>query len=133
MSTNRTPGERTSERKSAAKDTLDDKRGRVVRAIRAVPVGKVSSYGAVARAAGWAGAARQVVQILRQVPGLPWHRVLGAGGAVRLTGESGAEQRFRLRMEGVAFRGARVDMKRHEFKFPKGKSVPILTSQERRR
>src|SRR5208283_3362016 len=126
MSTNRTPGERTSERKSAAKDTLDDKRGRVVRAIRALPAGKVSSYGAVARAAGWAGAARQVA-------GLPWHRVLGAGGAVRLTGESGAEQRFRLRMEGVAFRGARVDMKRHEFKFPKGKSVPILTSEERRR
>jgi methylated-DNA-protein-cysteine methyltransferase related protein len=112
---------RTSGKKSAAKDALDDKRGRVVRVIRSLPAGKVSSYGAVARAAGWAGAARQVVQTLRQVPGLPWHRVVGAGGAIKLTGESGAEQRFRLRMEGVAFRGARVDMKRHEFRFPKGK------------
>ena len=90
-----------------------------MRAIRAVPNGKVSTYGAVARAAGWTGAARQVVRILRQVDGLPWHRILGSGGAIKLPGESGEEQRFRLRMEGVAFRGARVDMKRHEFKFQK--------------
>ncbi len=90
-----------------------------MRAIRAVPNGKVSTYGAVARAAGWTGAARQVVRILRQVDGLPWHRILGSGGAIKRPGESGEEQRFRLRMEGVAFRGARVDMKRHEFKFQK--------------
>jgi methylated-DNA-protein-cysteine methyltransferase-like protein len=98
---------------------LDKKRACVVRAIRAVPNGKVSTYGAVARAAGWTGAARQVVRILRQVDGLPWHRILGSGGAIKRPGESGEEQRFRLRMEGVAFRGARVDMKRHEFKFQK--------------
>ncbi|MFZ0563087.1 MAG: MGMT family protein, partial [Terriglobales bacterium] len=79
----------------------------------------VSSYGAIARAAGWPGAARQVVRILRQVPGLPWHRVLGSGGAIKLSGEHAAEQRFRLRMEGVTFRGARVDMKQHEFQFSK--------------
>ncbi len=92
-------------------------RTRVVRCIRCLPPGKVSSYGALAAAAGWPGAARQVVRILREVPGLPWHRVVGAGGAIKLQGESGAEQRFRLRLEGVAFRGSRVDMKRHEFRF----------------
>jgi len=95
---------------------------RIARAIRSLPYAKVSTYGAVARAAGSPGAARQVVRVLRQVPGLPWHRVLGSGGAIKLPGESGAEQRFRLRMEGVAFRGARVDMKRHEFRFPSGKT-----------
>jgi len=105
--------------KDARADSLEKKKARVVRTIQALPAGKVSSYGAVARAAGWRGAARQVVQILRQVPGLPWHRVVGAGGAIKLPGESGAEQRFRLRMEKVEFRGARVDMKRHEFKFAK--------------
>jgi methylated-DNA-protein-cysteine methyltransferase-like protein len=109
--------------RSPAKAPPDDKRARVVRAIRSLPSGKVSTYGAVARAAGWSGAARQVVQILRQVPGLPWHRVLGSGGAIKLTGESGEEQRFRLRMEGVAFRGARVDMRRHEFQFAKSKPM----------
>jgi methylated-DNA-protein-cysteine methyltransferase-like protein len=82
-----------------------------------LPKGKVSSYGAIASAAGWPGAARQVVRLLRQSAGLPWHRVVGAGGAIKLPGESGAEQRFRLRMEGVTFRGARVDMKLHEHKF----------------
>ena len=101
----------------SAKSAAEDKRARVVRCIRALPKGKVSSYGAIARAAGWAGAARQVVRILREVPGLPWHRVVGSGGAIKLCGENGAEQKFRLRMEGVVFRGARVDMKRHEFRF----------------
>jgi alkylated DNA nucleotide flippase Atl1 len=47
--------------------------------------------------------------------------VVGAGGAIKLRGENGAEQKFRLRMEGVTFRGARVDMKRHEFRFPSSK------------
>jgi methylated-DNA-protein-cysteine methyltransferase-like protein len=104
-------------RTKSAQAGSEDKRARVVRCIRALPAGTVSSYGALAKAAGWPGAARQVVRILQQVPGLPWHRVVGSGGAIKLCGENGAEQRFRLRMEGVAFRGARVDMKRHEFRF----------------
>jgi methylated-DNA-protein-cysteine methyltransferase-like protein len=79
----------------------------------------VSSYGAIAHAAGWPGAARQVVRILREAQGLPWHRVVGSGGAIKLGGENGAEQRFRLRLEGVSFRGARVDMKKHDYKFGK--------------
>ncbi|MGD0792940.1 MAG: MGMT family protein [Terriglobales bacterium] len=101
----------------------DDKRARVVRCIRALPAGTVSSYGALAKAAGWPGAARQVVRILQQVQGLPWHRVVGSGGAIKLCGENAAEQKIRLRMEGVTFRGARVDMKRHEFQFQKLKGV----------
>ena len=103
--------------KTSADEALAERRARVVRMIRSLPSGSVSSYGAIARAAGWPGAARQVVRILRQVPGLPWHRVVGSGGAIKLGGENAAEQRFRLRMEGVTFRGARVDMKRHEFQF----------------
>jgi methylated-DNA-protein-cysteine methyltransferase-like protein len=98
---------------------LGDKQVRVLRCIRSLPSGKVSSYGAIARAAGWPGAARQVVRILRQAQGLPWHRVVGSGGAIKLRGENAAEQTFRLRMEGVTFRGARVDMAKHEYKFPK--------------
>src|SRR5215470_7523997 len=90
------------------------KQQRIVQSIRALPRGKVSSYGAIARAAGWPGAARQVVRVLNQVPGLPWHRVVGSGGAIKLPGEQGAEQRFRLTMEGVTLRGARVDMTKHE-------------------
>ncbi len=92
-------------------------RVRIESAIRRIPRGKVSTYGAVARAAGFAGAARQVVGILRSSVGLPWHRVLGAGGEIKLRGDSGLEQRFRLEAEGVTFRGKKVNMKEHEFRF----------------
>jgi methylated-DNA-protein-cysteine methyltransferase related protein len=88
-------------------------------AIQKIPQGKVSTYGAVARAAGFPGAARQVARVLRRSFGLPWQRVLGAGGAIKLQGDSAIEQRLRLEAEGVRFRGKRVDIKGHEFRFPR--------------
>jgi methylated-DNA-protein-cysteine methyltransferase-like protein len=98
-------------------------RQRIRAAIRKIPKGKVSTYGAVARAAGYPGAARQVVGALRASFGLPWHRVLGAGGEIKLRGDSAAEQRFRLQAEGVTFRGRRVNMKLHEFRFRSARRV----------
>jgi methylated-DNA-protein-cysteine methyltransferase-like protein len=89
---------------------------RIEGAIRAIPRGKVSTYGGVARAAGMPGAARLVARVLRRGFGLPWQRVLGAGGAIKLTGDSAIEQRLRLEAEGVRFRGKKVDMRAHEFK-----------------
>ena len=118
----------TSGERAIEKIEKEKKRARVLRCIRSLPKGTVSSYGALAKAAGWPGAARQVVRILQQTPGLPWHRVVGAGGAIKLSGENAAEQKFRLRMEGVAFRGARVDMKRHEFHW---KQLPVASRQRR--
>src|SRR5437660_4570305 len=91
----------------------------IVAAIKQIPRGKVSTYGAIARAAGYPGAARQVVGTLHRSFDLPWHRVLGAGGEIKLRGDSAIEQRLRLEAEGVAFRGRRADMKQHEFKFAK--------------
>jgi methylated-DNA-protein-cysteine methyltransferase-like protein len=92
---------------------------RIEQAVRAIPPGKVSTYGGVARAAGFPGAARQVAATLRRGFGLPWQRVLGAGGEIKLTGDSALEQRLRLESEGVRFRGRRVDMKAHEWKSPR--------------
>lgn len=85
--------------------------------VRKIPRGKVSSYGAVAKAAGFPGASRQVVWALRAGRGLPWHRVVAAGGRIALPGEGGLEQRLRLQQEGVTFRGLKVDMEAHEFRF----------------
>jgi len=96
-------------------------RDRIAAAIRKVPRGRVSTYGAIAKAAGFPGAARQVVRTLHLSAGLPWHRILGAGGEIKLRGESAFEQRFRLEAEGVTFRGRRVNMRLHEFKFQKTK------------
>jgi methylated-DNA-protein-cysteine methyltransferase-like protein len=85
--------------------------------IRKIPKGKVSTYGGVALAAGFPGCARQVVWALRNARGLPWHRVVGAGGKISLTGENGLEQRLRLESEGVVFHGSRVWMEKHEHHF----------------
>jgi methylated-DNA-protein-cysteine methyltransferase-like protein len=90
--------------------------------IRKIPKGKVATYGDVAKAAGFPGSARQVVWALQKSRGLPWHRVLGAGGKIRLPGESGLEQRLRLETEGVAFRGGHVWMEKHQHKFPRAKA-----------
>jgi methylated-DNA-protein-cysteine methyltransferase-like protein len=94
---------------------------RIEQTVRAIPRGKVSTYGGVARAAGFPGAARRVAAALRRGFGLPWQRVLGAGGQIKLTGDSAIEQRLRLEAEGVRFRGRRVDMKAHEWKFGRAK------------
>jgi len=92
------------------------RRLRIEQAIRAIPRGKVTTYGGVARAAGLPGAARLVARVLRRTYGLPWQRVLGAGGAIKLTGDAAIEQRLRLEAEGVRFRGRKIDMKAHEWK-----------------
>ncbi len=92
--------------------------------IRRIPKGKVATYGDVARAAGFPGRARQVVWALRNARGLPWHRVLGAGGKIMLPGESGLEQRLRLETEGVAFRSGRVWMEKHQHLFEEKKPAP---------
>ncbi|MEZ5354900.1 MAG: MGMT family protein [Bryobacteraceae bacterium] len=88
--------------------------------VRRIPRGKVATYGQVAAAAGYPGRARQVVWALRDSSqrGLPWHRVVGAGGRIRLPGESGLEQRLRLETEKVRFTGNRVDLRAHQFHFP---------------
>ena len=86
------------------------------RIIRSVPRGKVSTYGKVAAAAGYPLYHRAVARLLRNAPlqGLPWQRIVGAGGEIKLRGEAAAEQRLRLEMEGVKFRGRRVDMAVYE-------------------
>ena len=85
--------------------------------ILTIPRGHVSSYGAVARAAGIPRGARLVVRTLGQSHGLPWHRVVAAGGRIAIPGEGGLDQRFRLEMEGVKFSGKKVRMAEFEFKF----------------
>lgn len=81
------------------------------KAVRAIPHGHVSSYGAVAKRAGLPGRARLVGRALKIAPmELPWHRVLGAGGRIVFpkTSRHFAEQRKRLRAEGVVLANGRV-------------------------
>ncbi len=81
--------------------------------VGAIPRGSVSTYGAVARAAGLPGRARMAGRALKQSPKelkLPWHRVVGAGGKIVFprTSLHHREQTRRLRAEGVAVKDGRV-------------------------
>jgi methylated-DNA-protein-cysteine methyltransferase-like protein len=124
----KTGSKRTGSKKLGAKKTVSRKpadiRRRIEAAIRSIPRGKVSTYGAVARAAGFPGAARQVAATLRRSYGLSWQRVLGSGGEIKMRGDSAIEQRLRLQAEGVRFRGRKVDMKQYEWKFRSRTSDP---------
>jgi methylated-DNA-protein-cysteine methyltransferase-like protein len=105
----------------------------VYAAVRAIPRGRVLTYGEVARLLGKARGARAVGWALRALdartePRVPWHRVVGAGGRISLRGGVGPIlQRRRLRAEGVRFVRGRVDMGRHggrslSRKRPRGRS-----------
>jgi methylated-DNA-protein-cysteine methyltransferase-like protein len=87
--------------------------------IRQIPRGKVATYGQVAAAAGYPLYHRHVARLLRNEPPgrLPWHRVVGAGGEIKLRYEAAMEQRMRLEQEGVRFRGKRIDMETHQHRF----------------
>lgn len=89
------------------------------RMILSIPAGKVSSYGRVAAAAGYPLYHRAVARLLRTDPvdQLPWHRVLGAGGEIKLRGAAAKEQRARLLLEGVSFKGKKVDLEKFEHTF----------------
>lgn len=88
------------------------------RAIRSIPRGKVATYSQVAAAAGYPLYHRLVVRILRNAgEALPWQRVVGAGGQIRTRYEAALEQRQRLEIEGVTFRGKRINMEQHQHRF----------------
>jgi len=74
-----------------------------------IPPGRVATYGDVARALGL-GSPRQVGQVLsRHGIEVPWWRVVMADG--RPAPHHATEQLARLRAEGVAANGRRVDLR----------------------
>ena len=87
--------------------------------IQSIPKGRVSTYGKVAVAAGFPLYHRAVAKFLRGElsSSVPWQRVVGAGGEIKLRGDGALEQRKRLKAEGVTFNGKRVDMNAHEYVF----------------
>ncbi len=84
---------------------------RVYAWVRRVPAGRVVTYGQLSAlidlrltpaGVGWALAAAPA--------GLPWHRVVNAGGGISAHGEPDT-QRARLEAEGVRFRAdGRIDL-----------------------
>lgn len=98
---------------------------RVIAVVRAIPRGRVMTYGSVAAAAGSPRAARGVVWILHSSSGparLPWHRVVGSGGRIALDSDrGGALQRAMLESEGVQNGvDGRIDLDRYGHAVPGG-------------
>jgi O-6-methylguanine DNA methyltransferase len=76
---------------------------RVLVAVRRIPAGRVATYGDIAALAGSPRAARAVGTVMRQCrdPGVPCHRVIGAGGGLGGYGGNLHVKRERLRAEGL--------------------------------
>ncbi|HXS91682.1 MAG TPA: MGMT family protein [Steroidobacteraceae bacterium] len=89
----------------------------ILAAVRRIPRGKVCTYGDVAEVAGLPRRARLVGTVLRQTSGrgLPWYRVINAGGRISFPvgSDAYARQRRKLEAEGVVFAGGRVDLRRY--------------------
>jgi methylated-DNA-protein-cysteine methyltransferase-like protein len=73
-----------------------------------IPPGKVSSYGDIAKRAGYPGMARYVAMILKQLPehsGIPWHRVVNHKRQSSFPPDSDLHQSqiALLQAEGISF------------------------------
>lgn len=80
---------------------------RVVACAREIPSGRVSTYGAIAKASGGGGmASRSVTGILAKawnagVHDIPWHRIVFAGGKIWIDGEHATERLRLYKKEGI--------------------------------
>lgn len=75
--------------------------------VRAIPAGRVASYGRVAEWVGRPEGARAVGRVMAMgLDGVPWHRVVTAGG--RLVPNHEAEHAARLRAEEVRIANGHV-------------------------
>jgi methylated-DNA-protein-cysteine methyltransferase related protein len=88
----------------------------VYRLVKKIPRGRVTTYGEVARSLRLKGGARTAGHAMAACPsgrGIPWQRVVGAGGRLLIREPYSALQRKLLESEGIAIDGRAVDMKRY--------------------
>jgi|ERR1700722_7418596 len=88
----------------------------IYRVVKQIPRGRVITYGGVAKRMRLRGGARVVGYAMAASPsgsGVPWHRVIGAGGHLRLREPLVSLQRKLLESEGVKFIERRVDVENH--------------------
>ena len=97
----------------------------VYRMVKRIPRGRVTTYGELARVLRLPGGARAAGYAMAACPsgrGIPWHRVVGAGGRIRVPEQHGSLQRRLLESEGVGV-GSAIDMKRHGWPLAKKRAI----------
>jgi methylated-DNA-protein-cysteine methyltransferase related protein len=87
----------------------------VYKLVKKIPRGRVTTYGALAKALRLRGGARAAGYAMAACPsgkGIPWHRVVGAGGRLLIGEPHSSLQRRLLETEGISIDGKRVNMKK---------------------
>lgn len=103
---------------------------RVIAIIKEIPVGHVMTYGQIAKLAGSARGARQVVRILHSMSKmyeLPWHRVINAKGEIAIQDdEFRFKQKEYLQDEGViADENGLIDLEKYRY-WPNSVELDLL-------
>lgn len=96
----------------------------VYRFVQRIPRGRVLTYGALARVLRLPGGARTAGRAMAACPsgkGIPWHRVVGAGGKLLIREPYASLQRKLLESEGVEMTERKVRMKLHQWQLPSAK------------
>ena len=79
--------------------------------VKKIPRGRVITYGQLAKALRLRGGARTAGRAMAACPsgqGVPWHRVVGAGGALLIREPYASLQRKLLETEGLALAERRI-------------------------
>src|SRR4029077_16819679 len=106
----------------------------VYRLIKKIPRGRVTTYGGLAKTLRLPGGARAAGYAVAATPkgrGIPWHRVIGAGGRVRVPEPYASLQRRLLATEGVEFYCGTIDMER--FGWSPAREKPRAQTRKRAR
>lgn len=96
---------------------------RIYQKVCEIPVGKVATYGDIARMIGMPRHARMVGNALHALPPystVPWQRVINSQGQIslgKLSPTGALEQRVLLEQEGILFQeSGRVNLKHYRWK-----------------
>ena len=106
----------------------------VYRLVKKIPRGRVTTYGALAKTLRLRGGARAAGHAMAACPGgkgIPWHRVIGAGGRLLIREPHSSLQQRLLETEGVIIDGKRVNMKKYAWTGLKARTKSKRTAQRR--
>jgi methylated-DNA-protein-cysteine methyltransferase-like protein len=105
--------------------------------VKQIPRGRVTTYGALAKALRLRGGARTAGRAMAATPsgkGIPWHRVVGDRGKLLIREPYASLQRKLLESEGVKVVESRADLKSRLWKpaaTPKQKARPVRSKKRR--
>jgi methylated-DNA-protein-cysteine methyltransferase-like protein len=98
--------------------------------VKKIPRGRVTTYGQLAKALRLRGGARTAGHAMAACPsgqGVPWHRVVGAGGALLIREPYASLQRRLLESEGLELAERRIQ----NFKAAEWKAANVSPRKKR--